>query len=145
MERREHRILVVDDDAAIRSLLVTVLRRRGLRADSARDGKEALELLALCRYSVLLLDLMMPTMTGWEVLDILATAAERPEVIVLTAGVEPSSLRSQIVRATIRKPFDLDLIVGAVVGCLETIETPVQPDSCPPAEASQRPIPPESN
>lgn len=140
MERREHRILVVDDDAAIRSLLVTVLRRRGLHVDSARDGKEALEHLALCRYSVLLLDLMMPTMTGWEVLDILQNTAARPEIIVLTAGVEPSALRSQIVRATIRKPFDLEIIVAAVVGCLEVIETPIQPESCLPAGPEHRNI-----
>ncbi|HWN67048.1 MAG TPA: response regulator, partial [Haliangium sp.] len=70
--RLEKRILIVDDDDAIRALVVTVLRRRGYRLDTARNGLEALEKLKNCRYSLVVLDLMMPRMSGYDVLDTLA-------------------------------------------------------------------------
>jgi CheY-like chemotaxis protein len=50
------RILVVDDDATTRALLVSVLRERGLTVDEALDGREALDLLKENSYSVVLLD-----------------------------------------------------------------------------------------
>src|SRR5205809_191087 len=68
-EMIEKRILVVDDDDAIRALLITVLHRRGFKVDVARTGVEAMEQAARCRYAVMLLDLMMPRMSGYEVLD----------------------------------------------------------------------------
>jgi len=73
MQKDEKRILVVDDDEAIRMLLLTILRRRGMVMDTARNGAEALEKLGQCRYAVMLLDLMMPVMSGWAVLEQLAT------------------------------------------------------------------------
>ena len=48
---------------------MTVLRRRGLHADAARNGVEALEKMGSHRYEVMLLDLMMPHMNGYEVLE----------------------------------------------------------------------------
>src|ERR1700694_841706 len=90
MEKAEKRILVVDDDDAIRTLLLTILRRRGLLVDAARHGVEALERLERCSYAVMLLDLMMPRLNGWEVLGQIAKydPARRPVVIILTAGTE---------------------------------------------------------
>src|SRR3982750_1535716 len=110
MERTEKRILVVDDDDAIRALLFTVLRRRGFRVDTARNGAEALERCANCRYSLLLLDLMMPRMTGYEVLTEIESwePALRPCIIVLTAGNEPRNISADLVAGTVRKPFDIE-------------------------------------
>jgi len=113
-------ILIVDDDDAIRALLMTVLRRRGLQADGARNGIEALEKLATRRYEVMLLDLMMPQMNGYEVLDQLAAqpATQRPLVLVLTAGLEPRPLDTRIVIGMLHKPFDVELLVDTVTGCM---------------------------
>jgi DNA-binding response OmpR family regulator len=145
MNRSDKRILVVDDDDAIRSLLFTVLRRRGFQVDTGRNGVEALERCSLCRYSVILLDLMMPRMSGWEVIDHLKKKAadERPLVIVLTAGGEPHDLAPELVVGAIRKPFDIELLVDTVVGCLTSLEGRGQPPECPPAE-SERPRTPRS-
>ncbi|MCU1347425.1 MAG: histidine kinase [Acidobacteria bacterium] len=138
--RSDKRILVVDDDDAIRSLLFTVLRRRGFQVDTGRNGVEALERCSRCRYSVILLDLMMPRMNGWEVIDHLEkkAAEERPLVIVLTAGGEPRDLPAGLVVGTVRKPFDIELLVDTVVGCLTSMEARDQRPECPPAE-SERP------
>lgn len=132
----EKRVLVVDDDDAIRSLVATVLRRRGMKVDTARNGIEALEHLQDCRYLVLLLDLMMPGMNGWDVLDHLATQPpqRRPVVIVLTAGSEPRTFKPGLVAGMVRKPFDIDMLVDTVAGCLHALEAVEQETRCPEGE-----------
>jgi CheY-like chemotaxis protein len=121
----EKRILVVDDDDAIRVLLLTILQRRGLVADAAADGGEALDRLRRSRYSVMLLDLMMPRESGWDVLGEIAQwpRERRPIVIVLTAGPEPRSLDPTLVAGTVRKPFDVDMLIDTVTACVRT--TPI--------------------
>ena len=129
--RSEKRILIVDDDDAIRALLSTVLRRRGFPTDSARNGLEAVERLAAIRYGIVLLDLMMPIMSGYEVLERLAAhaPAERPLVIVLTAGLERRTFDAALVVGTIHKPFDVELLVDTIAGCLSAGETPPVPET----------------
>lgn len=131
MARDEKRILIVDDDGAIRTLLLTILRRRGLLVDTARHGAEAIDRLAMCRYTVMLLDLMMPVMNGWQVLENVAAmdAKNRPAVILLTAGTEPRDFNPDIVVGSVRKPFDVELLYDTVIGCIsgiaaESEETP---------------------
>lgn len=144
---REKRILVVDDDDAIRSLVTTVLRRRGILVDTARNGVEALERLATCRYRIILLDLMMPAMNGWDVLDHLETmpTRERPVVIVLTAGSEPRAFKPDLVAGMVRKPFDIDLLVDTVVGCIASLEAVEQDSRCPEPSALDDHRPDELN
>jgi len=144
--RLEKRILIVDDDDPIRALLLTVLRRRGFHADCARNGVEALELLAACRYTLVVLDLMMPRMNGYEVLDHIGTrpAAARPLVLVLTAGLGQRSFDSSFVVGTIQKPFDIELLVDTVAGCLLAAAEQPQLESC--GEAADEPVlPPDTN
>jgi two-component system phosphate regulon response regulator OmpR len=130
--KSEKRILVVDDDDAIRALLATVLKRRGLKVDMARNGMDAVTKLAECRYSLVLLDLMMPLMSGYQVLEHIAdeSLSMRPFVLVLTAGLEPRSFDTSFVVGTIHKPFDVELLVDTVMGCL-TVTQPLPPESSP--------------
>jgi CheY-like chemotaxis protein len=118
--KSEKRILVVDDDDAIRALLTTVLKRRGLRVETARNGMEAVAKLGEGRFSLILLDLMMPLMSGYEVLEYLAdeSAASRPMVLVLTAGLEARGFDTSLVVGMMHKPFDVELLVDTVVGCV---------------------------
>ncbi|HVG25485.1 MAG TPA: response regulator [Thermoanaerobaculia bacterium] len=128
----EKRILVVDDDDAIRALLRTVLRRRGFAVDTARNGVEALEQLGGSRYALIVLDLMMPRMSGYELVEQLQeqSVLTRPRVLILTAaGQEPRSLDTTLVVGTMHKPFDIDLLLDTVTGCLATMEPLPQPDS----------------
>jgi len=114
------RVLAVEDDAPIRHLLVSALGRAGLQVISARDGAEALELLGKERYAVLLLDLMMPRMSGWDVIDWLKSHPERRPrtVVVLTAG-KPDMIKpvpAAAVDAIVFKPFDLHELTACVKG-----------------------------
>jgi CheY-like chemotaxis protein len=114
------RILVVDDDGDIRMALVEALALEGFELDEAANGKDALARLdgSLPLPQVILLDLMMPVMSGWELLALLrqdARLASIP-VVVLSAGptvgvvgLPPSRLLS--------KPVDLDELVETLRGC----------------------------
>ena len=135
--RRENRILVVDDDSAIRALLMTILRRRGHSVDTAKNGAEAVQRCARCSYSLVLLDLMMPVMNGYEFLETLEglTPSERPMVIVLTAGGLPAHLNPEIVSGTVRKPFDIEMLVETVTACMNTVGERSQADDCPTPES----------
>lgn len=136
--RLEKRILVVDDDDAIRALLRTVLRRRGFSVDVARNGIEALEQMVAHRYALVVLDLMMPRMSGYELLDHLGRQSimTRPRVLVLTAGLESRTFDTELVVGTIHKPFDVDLLIGIVTACLG-----VTPAAQPPAAAEEMALP----
>jgi DNA-binding response OmpR family regulator len=142
MPTKEKRVLIVDDDDAIRTLLFTILRRKRFSVDSARNGVEALARLRSCVYSVMLLDLMMPMKSGWDVLDELKNlpAETRPIVIVLTAGGEPRDLDPSIVAGSIRKPFDVDLLMATISACMNALnERPQLPD-CPPPDSTAVPV-----
>ena len=133
----EKRVLVVDDDDAIRALLCTILRRRGIPVDSARNGAEALARCERCRYAVILLDLMMPHLNGYQVLEAFSARQrdDRPLILVLTAGAEPRDLSADLVAGTIRKPFDVEMIVDTISAALTTIAGAQQLEDCPTADS----------
>jgi DNA-binding response OmpR family regulator len=136
---REKRILVIEDDDAIRALLFTVLRRRGFKVDVASNGASGLDRLTRCVYSLILLDLMMPVMSGYEFLAELEkrTLSHRPLIIVLTAGAAPRNLPSDMVAGTVRKPFDIELLLDTVVACLSTQQDAPQNDTCAAADSDR--------
>ena len=138
MPANEKRILIVDDDETIRALLFTILRRRGFKVDSARNGVEALARLRKCVYSVMLLDLMMPLKSGLEVIDELKNvpAEARPVILVLTAGNEPRDLDPALVAGSIRKPFEIDLLVDTVQACINALPARPQLPDCPQSEST---------
>ena len=107
------RILIVDDDSAIRRLLVVTCSRLGFTCDSAVDGIEALEKMENEPFEVVLLDLMMPKLNGFEVIDRLRPRTERPKIVVVTAQGEKQTaeLRKEpLVEKVITKPFEIDVL-----------------------------------
>jgi CheY-like chemotaxis protein len=116
-------ILIVDDDDAIRALVARVLRREQYDVTLATNGREALEKLREKAFDVVVLDLMMPVMTGFELIDYLNTNqdAGKPCVIVVSATSEADlkSVTSPVVHSVLRKPFDLVALVSAVRACDE--------------------------
>jgi CheY-like chemotaxis protein len=115
------RVLVVDDDATIREILLSALSRRDLIVDQAADGSEALDLLRQNSYSVVLLDLLMPNIDGFGVLGEIGSAISTPVVLVIT-GADRSlltQLDAQRIHGVVRKPFDPEDIATLVVACAE--------------------------
>ena len=139
MGETEKRILVTDDDDAIRALLLTIHRRRGFKVDTARNGIEGLENIRRCRYSLVVLDLMMPLMSGYEVLAEIENmpVAERPMVLVFTAGAATHALNPAIVAGAVRKPFDIELLVDTIGACIASSRDVSQNGGCPAAETDR--------
>jgi DNA-binding response OmpR family regulator len=121
MTENPNRILVVDDDDAIRVMVERVLRREKYEVDCARDGFEAIEKLSENDYGTILLDLMMPRVDGHGVLQFLEK--HRPDVagsvIIMTANLPSGSdaARSQPIFRVLSKPFDIQQLVENVREC----------------------------
>lgn len=112
------RVLVLEDDHAIRKLLVTALRRESLEVDAGSDGADGLLLVQEREYAVILLDLMMPRLNGLEFLAAFRRAAPgaRSVIIVTTASDEflLATLPPSEVHAIVRKPFDVTSLVAVI-------------------------------
>lgn len=123
MDDPRQRILIVDDDPSIRRMLALSLEKDGYRTAAACDGGEALEAMRAGQTDLVLLDLMMPKVTGWEVLRQRADAPELQKipVIVITAarGEAVASLCDDGLCALLPKPFELAALRTLVKECLE--------------------------
>ena len=110
------RILIAEDDSAIRQLLVTVLQRHGFAVESVTDGAETLRLATEREFDLLLLDLMMPTLSGWTVLDELERLQHplRDRIIIVTAASDKEVENLPPGLSILRKPFDLIELLAAV-------------------------------
>ena len=109
------RILVAEDDPGIARFLELVVTRGGFAVDSAKDGADALRLLSEQEYDVLLLDLALPRVNGWEVVAALRGFKRRPAVIVITANTRyVHELDPELVTSIVRKPFDLSMLMSLV-------------------------------
>lgn len=116
-------ILVVDDDAAIRETLRDILEDEGYAVLEASNGVEGLSAVAHHRPDLILLDLHMPQIDGWQMYRRLDTLGAPPPTVIMTAGRNAAQeARTLHAAGSLAKPFDLDDVLAAV----ETILTPGQ-------------------
>ena len=115
------RALVVEDDPAIRKLVEKLLTRRGIAIDTAPDGRHAIERLAANTYSVIVLDLMMPGVNGFEIIDYVKRNGLDVPVAVVSAVSQQALTRLDldVVKLVISKPFDVDEFTKAVVALVD--------------------------
>ncbi len=120
----DQRVLVVDDEPAIRALVAKIIDRAGLPVDTAASGQEAIEKLDQRPYAVLVVDLMMPQIDGYGVIDHLRDHGWRkPAIIVITAG-DSSAIRrldGAMVHSVIRKPFDIEVLSDLVTAAAKSV------------------------
>ena len=118
----EAHVLVADDDPSIRQLLCTVVRRERLDVDCVADGQEAIDRLREHDYSVILLDLMMPRVDGFGVIEFLRShpPPNKPVVLVITAYADQrfKKVDPNIVAGVIRKPFEIAELGNIVRLCV---------------------------
>jgi DNA-binding response OmpR family regulator len=113
------RLLIVDDDPAIRDILCAVLRRDGWDADSVADGEAAMQRLGKASYDLIVLDLLMPRSGGEEVIRFIRENNIDTRIIVVSAVSAERSheLDPQLVTLTLQKPIelnDLRMVVRAI-------------------------------
>ncbi len=111
------RILVVDDESYVRDLLRRVLARRGHEVDVAADGGAALELLEGEDYDLVLTDVVMPGIDGFELLRRVKSAYPSVKVIVLTGYARKQSISDFLLYGAdeyLSKPFQVQALLDSV-------------------------------
>ncbi len=112
-------VLVVDDDAAIRDALACVLESEGFEVAVAENGEVALDAIRTGRApDVMVLDLMMPVLSGWEVLEIVDAEPDLQSIPILVlsamcAPLAPPGLRGGV-KACLSKPVRLEVLIETV-------------------------------
>ena len=116
------RVLVVDDDPAIRRLVIATLKRDGYQFVEASNGREALDRMRAEHPDCVVLDLMMPIVSGW---DVLQERVHDPEltkipVIIVSANREPELVKAldKGICAFLPKPFDITALSALVKACV---------------------------
>jgi CheY-like chemotaxis protein len=110
------RILVIDDDASIRDMVALLLEDEGYQVSTASDGQEALALLAQTPPDLILLDMKMARMDGWQFTERYRQldAAQAP-VVVMTAAQNAEARATKVAAdGFIAKPFDLDALLQVI-------------------------------
>ena len=109
-------VLIVEDDADIRELLSSVLVLEGYRVVTAADGAEGLEQLRTAHPALILLDLMMPSMDGWEFrrLQLLDPALAGVPTVILSGDGRLEAKAASLGTSFLRKPVDLDELLSVV-------------------------------
>lgn len=112
-------VLVVDDEPQVVWMLRFSLEAEGYQTFTAGDGRDALDQIRRNRPKVVLLDIMMPVMDGWSVLEELRTlpAEERPRVVVVSARASVRDREKAVelgADAFVSKPFNVDDLLGVV-------------------------------
>jgi len=101
------RVLVVDDEEIVRNSLQRVLKEAGYDVVTAANGQEALDKMSQLKIKLVLLDIKMPGLDGFQVLDLIRKSSNVP-VIMLTAVKEVTTVRDTLSLGAddyVRKPF----------------------------------------
>jgi PAS domain S-box-containing protein len=125
----ERTVLVCDDDPSIRPVVKALLEQRGYRVTTAASGQEAVERARAQPPAAILLDLLMPGMSGWEVIDALQNRTETRDLpVIIFSVLSPNQVESapQAVAGWVRKPIDEPLLFQTLDKVLKGRQEPPQ-------------------
>lgn len=122
-------ILLVEDDANLSTVLADYLRSKGYTVESSINGKEAWELIMIKHYDLIISDITMPRMNGFELLKLIRTQHAELPVIMLSAKTD----RDAIIHAYelgcddyMTKPFSMDILICKIEAVLRRYRMRVQ-------------------
>ena len=114
MNKRSTNILLVEDDASLSTVLADYLRSKDYTVETANNGKEAWELIMIKHYDLIISDIMMPRMNGFELLQLVRAQNPDMPMIMLTAKAD----RDDVIHAYelgcddyVTKPFSMDILI----------------------------------
>lgn len=127
MDRPNARVLVVDDEAHIVQVVALKLRNAELEVDTALDGAEALQMLRLRPYDLVVTDLQMPEMTGTELAQAMSVdpALARIPILMLTARghlLREGEAEARNIAKVVHKPFSPRALLAEVMALLPARE-----------------------
>jgi DNA-binding response OmpR family regulator len=138
------RILLVDDEQSVQTLLSYPLRKDGYQVTSAHDGREALERFGEVRFDLVILDLMLPKVDGVEVCRQLRRRSQVPIIMLTAKGSETDKVAGLEVGADdyITKPFSMREFRSRVRAALRRSRMGVEPPDEAPIELDELRIDP---
>lgn len=109
-------VVVIDDDPDIRAEMKTYLTGAGYRVETARNGKQGIELVRTIKPMAVTLDIMMPEMDGWEVIRLLKESRETDKIPIVIVSVSNDQQTGMALGAAgyILKPISRDRILSAI-------------------------------
>jgi two-component system response regulator MprA len=111
------RILLADDDPGIREMLGRILASEQYEVDLAGTGREAVTMFLAHPPDLVVMDLNMPELDGWEAIDLITAAKPFVSVIVITARPKQYEQAVEMaVDALMEKPLDLPILLAAIAG-----------------------------
>ena len=140
---RSPRVLVVEDEASFVEALSAGLRREGFALDIARDGREALDRFEACRPDVVLLDVMLPRLSGLDVCREIRSRSDVPIIMVSAKGEEIDAVVGLEVGADdyVPKPYRFRELVARIRAVLRRAQAQAEvPDAGPVAAVAERPV-----
>jgi two-component system response regulator TctD len=136
----EARVLIIEDNDALRAMLFTILRHQPLGVDTAVSAEDALEKTRLCDYALILIDMSLPDDEGLSFL--MRFRDERPEATTFVLAVldpgDDVAIDAKYVGATVNKPLEIDTLADVIRECAIVVPPPDEPLPCPPAESDFR-------
>ena len=114
-------ILVIEDEPSQRGWMERILTSAGYRVELAKDGREALQLLETKSYSLLIIDLIMPVVSGFEVLDELKRRGVTIPALITSGIIIPEVhdyLKTHSEMALLSKPLSQDQLLDALEGLI---------------------------
>lgn len=135
MSSTEPRVLIVEDNNALRLMLFAILRHQPIGVDTAASAVDALQKVMTCDYALIMLDMDVPD----AAMFLTRFREERPEATSFVLAVRDtrneSFLDPQVVSAVLSKPLEIDTLAELVRECAQVVPPPADPLSCPPAES----------
>lgn len=115
----DKKVLVVDDEAAIARLVALVVAETGAQTDTAANGAEALQKIAANKPDLVILDLIMPLMTGEEVIQELQGNPDTQDIKIVLLTTRPGAAGyKKDAFPLISKPFDLAVVKSMITSLL---------------------------
>ncbi len=130
-QKKQPFIMVIDDDEEIRKIVSRTLALEGFDVATANDGISALALMEERKPDLVVLDIVMPGLDGFQVLDHMRKTSDAP-VLILTGKCEINSLQQALVAGAddyVKKPFSTRVLVARIRAKLRRAAKPVFPKS----------------
>jgi CheY-like chemotaxis protein len=123
------RVVVVDDDEPIRQLVANVLEDAGYEVQLAGDGEAALSAISAWKPDLVTLDLVMPGLDGWGVIERLRKVADPPPIVVVSGRTDdvPPGVLDRCVAGYVTKPFHVLDLLATCRRVLMGAHQPAQP------------------
>ena len=141
MSSNETRVLVIEDNDALRAMLFTILRHQPLGVDTAQTAEEAMEKVRTCDYALIMIDMDLAAGGSHTFLE--TFRRERPDATTFLLAVrDPArelTIEPDAVGAIMNKPIEIDTLADVVRECAFAVPPPPDPLPCPQAESESHP------